>query len=141
MSEKTKDKKNRWRNKTVAFRTSPEEAKQLDLLASLCGMNKQDFLIGVLLDPEFTVTATVRMRKAVRESIAPVVSELRRIRRAGDIPDELIESVETIALFVGSFADEESPVDSEDALIKSMKRSGGTTRQSHAAAPDRHSLQ
>ena len=30
MSEKKKDDKNRWRNKTIAFRGSPEEAAELD---------------------------------------------------------------------------------------------------------------
>ncbi|SFL47894.1 hypothetical protein SAMN05216390_13314 [Lachnospiraceae bacterium KH1T2] len=30
MSQKVKDDKNRWRNKSVAFRMSPEEAEELD---------------------------------------------------------------------------------------------------------------
>jgi hypothetical protein len=30
MSEKVKDDKNRWRNKIVAFRMSPEESEELD---------------------------------------------------------------------------------------------------------------
>lgn len=30
MSQKNRDEHNRWRNKTVAFRVSPEEDKQLE---------------------------------------------------------------------------------------------------------------
>lgn len=37
MSEKKKDDKNRWRNKTIAFRVSPEEAAELDKRWKLCG--------------------------------------------------------------------------------------------------------
>ena len=43
MSEKKKDDKNRWRNKTIAFRGSPEEAVELDKRWKLCGYaTKQD---------------------------------------------------------------------------------------------------
>ena len=33
MSHKNRDERNRWRNKTVAFRVSPEEDKQLETFA------------------------------------------------------------------------------------------------------------
>lgn len=35
MSQKNKDEKKRWRNKTVAFRMSPEEAQLLDAFVNL----------------------------------------------------------------------------------------------------------
>lgn len=41
MSAKNRDNKNRWRSKTVAFRMSPEEAAQLDILAKLSGLTDQ----------------------------------------------------------------------------------------------------
>ena len=37
MSAKNYDNHNRWRNKTVAFRMSPEEAEQLDKFVKLSG--------------------------------------------------------------------------------------------------------
>ena len=50
MSEKKKDDKNRWRNKTIAFRGSPEEAAELDKRCKLCGYaTKQDYLIDSML--------------------------------------------------------------------------------------------
>ena len=43
MSAKAKDDHNRWRNKTVAFRMSPEEANQLDAFVQMSGLPKQDY--------------------------------------------------------------------------------------------------
>lgn len=115
---------------------SPEEASQLDLLVKLSGLSKQEFVIRTLLSPDISVHATVRMRRAVREEMGALVAELRRLRRAGDVPEALSESIDTIARFVGSFAPESSPLDEEDGIIRSLKRGGGITRQSTAAAPD-----
>ena len=41
MSAKNLDKHNRWRNKTVAFRVSPEEDEQLEIFVKLSGLTKQ----------------------------------------------------------------------------------------------------
>lgn len=44
MSDKRYDSKNRWRNKSIAFRGSPEEAAELDKRWRLCGYSsKQDY--------------------------------------------------------------------------------------------------
>ena len=40
MSQKNRDERNRWRNKTVAFRVSPEEDKQLETYVKLSGLTK-----------------------------------------------------------------------------------------------------
>lgn len=48
MSSKILDKQGRWRNKTVAFRVSPEEDKQIETAVRLSGMSKQDFIISRL---------------------------------------------------------------------------------------------
>lgn len=136
MTARASDSKGRWRSKTVAFRMSEEEADQLNLLVKLSGLSKQDFVIRALLESEIHTHATVRMRRAVREEMGALVAELRRIRRAGDMPGSLAESVETIARFVGSFEPESSPVDKEDALIRGIKRGGCIARQSPTAAPN-----
>ena len=38
MSERNNDRNGRWRNKTIAFRMSEEEAAQLDMLVSISGL-------------------------------------------------------------------------------------------------------
>jgi len=47
--ERTLDYKGRWRNHTVAFRVSDEEAKLLNDLVALSGLTKQDYITRRLL--------------------------------------------------------------------------------------------
>ena len=49
--EKSLDYKGRWRNHTVAFRVSDEEAKLLNDLVALSGLTKQDYITRRLLVP------------------------------------------------------------------------------------------
>ena len=44
MSAKNRDEHNRWRNKTVAFRVSPEEDEQIEIAVKLTGLTKQDYI-------------------------------------------------------------------------------------------------
>ena len=134
MSRPILDAKGRRRCKTIAFRMSPAEADQLDLRVALSGLSKQDFIAKSLLEGTFTVVATTRMRKAVKERVGPVVAELRRIRRAGDMDDELVESLETLSAFAGSFVPERSPVELEDALIANLGMDDGLPYQSSTVA-------
>lgn len=68
------------------------------------------------------------MRKALREQVGLIVAELRRIRSPAEMPDELLESLETLSSFAGSFTPEESPVEVQDMLIKNLGRPKGTGR-------------
>lgn len=128
MSRPIVDHTGRRRCKTVAFRISPEEADQLDLKVALSGLSKQDYITKCLLESNFTVNATVRMRKSLKEQIGLIVAELRRIRNPAEIPDELLESLEALSSFAGSFAPEESPVETQDMLIMNLGRPKGTGR-------------
>lgn len=124
MSKKNLDSKGRLRSRIVAFRVSDSEADQLNRAVALSGLTKQDFIIKCLGERSFEVHASTRMRKAFRELVGEVVAELRRLRRAGDMGEELVETLETLAEFAGSFAPEKSPVDVEDALIKNLGKGG-----------------
>ena len=44
MSLKNRDENNRWRNKTVSFRVSPEEDAQIERYVQLSGLTKQDYM-------------------------------------------------------------------------------------------------
>ena len=41
MSVKNLDRHNRWRNKTVAFRVSPDEDREIETAVRLSGLTKQ----------------------------------------------------------------------------------------------------
>ena len=55
MSAKNLDNHNRWRNRQVAFRLSPEEADLLDTYVRLSGLTKQDYITRRLLDRKSVV--------------------------------------------------------------------------------------
>jgi hypothetical protein len=55
MSLKNRDEHNRWRNKTVAFRVSPEEDKQIEIYVRLSGLTKQDYITRRLTHRDIVV--------------------------------------------------------------------------------------
>ena len=81
MSDKNRDEHNRWRNKTVAFRMSPEEAKLLDEFVKLSGLNKQDYLISRVLQREIVVQGNPRVYKALRNELIDLTNQLKNINQ------------------------------------------------------------
>lgn len=79
MSLKNRDEHNRWRNKTVAFRVSPEEDKQIETYVRLSGLTKQDYITRRLTHRDIVVQGNPRVFKALRNQLADVLSELQRI--------------------------------------------------------------
>ena len=88
MSKKNYDNHNRWRNKTVAFRVSAEEDLQLETLVKLTGLTKQDYIIRRLLCRDVVVQGNPRVYKALRDQLAAVLDELRRIEAGQGVNDE-----------------------------------------------------
>lgn len=101
MSLKNRDEHNRWRNKTVAFRVSPEEWEQIERYIQLSGLTKQDYITRRLTDKEVVVQGNPRVYKALRNNLADVLNELRRIEAGGDVNDELFDLIEMIADILG----------------------------------------
>lgn len=97
MSLKVYDGQGRWRNKTVAFRISPEEDEQLETAVRLSGLTKQDYIIRRLLCRDVVVQGNPRVYKALRNELAAVLTELQRIASGGTIDDELLDTIELIA--------------------------------------------
>ena len=84
MSAKNRDEHNRWRNKTVAFRMSPEEAKLLDEFVKLSGLNKQDYLISRVLQREIVVQCNPRVYKALRNELTNLTNQLQNVNQVDD---------------------------------------------------------
>ena len=94
MTAKTMDNHNRWRNKTVAFRMSPEEASQLDAFVQMSGLTKQDYLIQRALQREVVVIGNPRVYKGLKIQMEAIHDELQRISAEHFIDDELFDRVE-----------------------------------------------
>jgi len=101
MSAKNLDNHNRWRNRTVAFRVSPEEDAQLEVAVRLTGLTKQDYIIRRLLCRDVVVQGNPRVYKALRNELAAVLGELRRIEAGRGIDDELLDIIELIVVILG----------------------------------------
>lgn len=105
MSLKNRDNHNRWRNKTVAFRVSPEEDRQIETFVKLSGLTKQDYITRRLICKDVVVQGNPRVYKALRDQLAAVLNELRRIE-AGGINDELLDVIEMIAAIMDGMKEE-----------------------------------
>ena len=97
MSLKNRDNKNRWRNKTVAFRVSPEEDEQIETAVRLSGLTKQDYITRRLMCREVVVQGNPRVYKALRNEFAAVLVELQRIEAGGGVDGELLDTIRLIA--------------------------------------------
>ena len=76
MSLKNRDEHNRWRNKTVAFRVSPEEDKQIETYVQLSGLTKQAYITRRLTHKDIVVQGNPRVFKALRNQLSDVLAEL-----------------------------------------------------------------
>ena len=97
MSAKNCDTHNRFRDKTIAFRVSSEEDKQINTVVELSGMTKQDYITSKLLDRTIYVKGNCKVHRAVYDKLNEVLAELQRIENGGTVDDELMANVKLIA--------------------------------------------
>ena len=98
MSLKNRDEHNRWRNKTVAFRVSPEEDAQIERYVQLSGLTKQDYIVSRLTDREIRVVGNPRVYKALKNQMADIYAELQRLTSAQEVTPDMLETLQMIAI-------------------------------------------
>ena len=106
MSAKNRDEHNRFRNITVGFRVSPEENEQINIAVALSGLPKQEYCYRKCLNRDVVVQGNPRVYKALRDQLAAVLDELKRIETAGELRDELLENIELIARILDGLKEE-----------------------------------
>mgnify|MGYP000838352317 CR=1 FL=1 len=106
MSLKNRDNHNRWRNKTVAFRVSPEEDAQIETFVKLSGLTKQEYIIRRLTDREITVVGNPRVYKALRDQMKLIYQELQRLAVDEEVPPDLLETLQMVALTLNGLKEE-----------------------------------
>ncbi len=109
MAGKRRDERNRWRNKTVAFRVSPEEDALLESFVQLSGLTKQDYIARRLLAREVVVQGNPRVYKALREQLGRVLEELRRIEAGAGVDADLLSVIRMIAQILDGMRDSAAP--------------------------------
>lgn len=98
MSARNTDSQGRWRNVTVGFRVSPEENAQINVAVALSGLSKQEYCYRRCLEREIVVQGNPRVYKALRNELAAVLDELRRIESGGTVSDELLDNIRLITV-------------------------------------------
>ena len=97
MSEKNMDKKNRWRNVTIAFRMSPEENEELDKRVKLCGyQTRQEYIIESVLYQKITAVGNPLMLVQFRKQLREIETELKRLNTLNDAGEELFTPIRTM---------------------------------------------
>ena len=97
MSSKNYDNYNRWRSRQTSFRLSEEEFAQLAMYVKLSGRSKQEYITDRVLNRDVVVQGNTRVYKALRDTLAEVLAELRRIEAGGTVSPELNGTIRMIA--------------------------------------------
>ena len=86
MSAKCLDQQGRWRNKL------------LETAVRLSGLTKQEYIIRRLQEKEVVVTGNPRVYKALKKELEKVLSELKRLKKGEDVPEDLLEVIRLITI-------------------------------------------
>ena len=103
MSARNDDKHNRFRCITVGFRVSPEEHEHINKAVAMSGLSKQEYCYRRCLERDIVVQGNPRVYKALKDQLAEVLVELKRIEAGASIDDELLENINLITRTLDGF--------------------------------------
>ena len=122
MSAKNLDKHNRWRNKAVFFRVSPEEDAQIETAVKLTGLTKQDYIIRRLLCRDVVAQGNPRVYKALRDQLVAVLDELRRIEAGQGVNEELLDTIQMITTIMKGMQEDKTVHNQLSAIFNHAAR-------------------
>lgn len=96
MSARNLDKHNRFRCITVGFRVSPEEHAHINKAVAMSGLSKQEYCYRRCLGRDIVVQGNPKVYKALKDQLAAVLDELKRIEAGRSADDELLENINLI---------------------------------------------
>ena len=105
--EKTLDNKGRWRNVIISFRMSPQERDDLNVRVRLSGLTKQDYIFKRLSERDVIVQPNTRVYKALRNQMAEILTELKRIKNGADIDSDLLDIIQIMTQTCNGLAEKE----------------------------------
>ena len=107
MSAKNRDNKNRWRNITVGFRVSPEENELINKAVALSGLPKQEYCYRRCLNQDVVVQGNPRVYKALKNQMAELYEELKRIEQFSEENEELLYTLQLVAETLNGMKEDE----------------------------------
>lgn len=105
--EKTLDNKGRWRNLIISFQMSPQERDDLNVRVKLSGLTKQDYIIKRLSERDVIVQPNTRVYKALRNQMAEILEELKRIDNGAGIDSDLLDIIQMTVQTYNGLAEKE----------------------------------
>lgn len=105
--DKTLDNKGRWRNVIISFRMSPQERDDLNVRVKLSGLTKQDYIIKRLSERDIVVQPNTRVYKALRNQMAEILEELKRIDNVAGIDSDLLDIIQITVQTYNGLAEKE----------------------------------
>ena len=76
------------------------------VVVKLTGLTKQDYIIRRLLERDVVVQGNPRVYKALRDQLAAVLDELRRIESGQGVNDELLDTIQMIATIMNGMQED-----------------------------------
>ena len=108
--ERSLDFQGRWRHRIVSFRASEEEVQLLNDCVKLSGLTKQDYIIRRVLHREVLVQGNTRVHKALREKMAEMLEELKRIEKGSEINEEFFYTLQLVAEIFNGLKEENNGI-------------------------------
>lgn len=105
--DKSLNNKGCWRNVIISFRMSPQERDDLNVRVKLSGLTKQDYIIKRLSERDIVVQPNTRVYKALRNQMAEILEELKRIENGADIDSDLLDIIQITAQTYNGLAEKE----------------------------------
>lgn len=104
MSKKKLDPKNRWRNKVVAFRVSPQEGEKLDRMVALSGLTKQEYLCRRVLDEAIVIKPSPRILKRLNTQLDQLHQDVEKLSSLADSNEDVLETLSYVTRVLDGFA-------------------------------------
>lgn len=99
----------------MAFRTSEEEAAQLDMLVSISGLTKQEYITSKLLKREVRVIPSSRIQLNLQSTMRQLLDRLNSADQAA-LTQEVQESIVTLIDVLASLGERSKPSAKEPLL-------------------------
>lgn len=104
MSKKKLDSKNRWRNKVVAFRVSPQEGEKLDRMVALSGLTKQEYLCRRVLDESILVKPSPRILKNLSAQLEQLHLDIEKLSSLDSDSEDCLETLSYVTTMLAGLA-------------------------------------
>lgn len=120
----------RKRNKTMAFRCTPEEHKLICEMAAWSGMNRQDYIIAKLTDTQVEVRPSVSVQKALKDSMSELSKEVHLAAPYSKLSESLQQRIELVMRLFLALGEE---VDETVASAETRRETVETIPKAHDA--------